>query len=242
MEVEHLVYKNQKMKKIAGYILMLVMLGTVSCKGQESTQLTAKAFQTKVETDTVQLLDVRTAAEFGSGHIKNAMLADWNTPDEFNRRTEYLDKTRPVYVYCLSGGRSAAAAKKLRGSGFTVYELVGGIKSWKMENLPVDGQAAPKQQQSLEDFKSKIGTGTVLVDFGAVWCPPCRAMEPVMASVKKAKEGTVNFVEVDGGNDIEIMKAFEVTQLPVFIIFKNGKQVWRKDGISTEKELMENLQ
>lgn len=241
MEDVLLVYKKLKMKKILGGLLLLGMMTCISCKGQVSTQLSPKQFQSKIEKDTVQLLDVRTAGEFNSGHIKNAMLADWNTPNEFERRIQYLDKNRPVYVYCLSGGRSAAAAKKLRSSGYTVFELVGGIKSWKMEDLPVDGQTTSKPQQNLETFKTKIASGTVLVDFGAAWCPPCRAMEPVIASVKKAKGSSMQFVEVDGGNDIDIMKVYEVTQLPVFIIFKDGKQVWRKDGIATEKEIIENL-
>ncbi len=228
------------MKKIFGLLFIAGIIICSSCTGQEKIRLSPKEFQAKIEKDTVQLLDVRTAGEYNSGHIKNAMLADWTTPTEFDRRTQFLDKNRPVYIYCLSGGRSEAAAKKLRSAGYSVYELAGGIKSWKMEELPIEGQTVTKQQ-SPESFKMKVASGTVLVDFGASWCPPCRAMEPILSAVKKAKGNSIQFVEVDGGNDIEIMKAYDVTELPVFIIFKDGKQVWRKDGIATEQELMEHL-
>ena len=46
---------------------------------------------------------------------------------------------------------------------------------------------------------------------------------------------------MDGGKDEDLLKQFSVTALPVFIIFKDGKQVWRKDGTATEKEIMDAL-
>ena len=48
-------------------------------------------------------------------------------------------------------------------------------------------------------------------------------------------------VKVDGGRDQDILQAYKVTALPVFIIFKDGKEVWRRDGITTEKEIAEQL-
>ena len=58
--------------------------------------------------DGVQLLDVRTPEEYQQGHLENAMLANWKDNEEFVRRIEAMDKSEPVYIYCLSGGRSAA--------------------------------------------------------------------------------------------------------------------------------------
>lgn len=229
------------MKKILLNFLAAAFILLTSCDAQTAYNLDAKSFFDKTNNDTVQVLDVRTSGEYSSGYIKNAMLADWNAPKEFDRRTTYLEKNRPVYVYCLSGGRSAAAAKKLRNEGFTVYELNGGIIKWKSDNLPLAGTHADKTQQSLESFKSKIAQGTVLVDFGASWCPPCRAMEPVIEKVRSKKGQLLNFVQVDGGKDQDIMQAYQVSQLPVFIIFKDGKQVWRKEGVATEEEFLLNL-
>lgn len=220
---------------IAGFVLF------TSCDAQTGFDLDANTFFEKTNNDTVQILDVRTPGEYHSGYIKNAMLADWNAPAEFDRRTQFLSKAKPVYIYCLSGGRSGAAAKKLRMEGYTVYELTGGMLKWKAGNLPLSGTNANKSQQSMADFSSQISKGIVLVDFGASWCPPCRAMEPVIEKVRNKKGSSLHFVQVDGGKDQDIMKAYEVNQLPVFIIFKEGKQVWRKDGIATEEELLANL-
>jgi len=214
-----------------------------SCNAQTKTSLTADEFEKAISAkDSIQLLDVRTPGEYTSGHIANALQADWNDPAEFNRRITYIDKNKPVYVYCLAGGRSSAAAAQLRKSGYeNVYELKGGTNAWKAANKPLVGNSASKQM-SLEDFNKSIsGSKTVLVDFGAEWCPPCKKMEPVLASLQKNNTGKFTLLKVDGGNDQDILQKYKVTALPVFIIFKDGKEVWRKDGIASEKEIAEHL-
>ena len=82
------------------------------------------------------MLDVRTPAEYTQGHLSNARNIDWNG-GEFEKSIAKLDKSKPVFVYCLSGGRSAAAASKMRSIGFReVYELSGGFAKWKAAKLP----------------------------------------------------------------------------------------------------------
>jgi thioredoxin len=216
----------------------LYMLLLSSCTAQNKTSLPADEFEKAIAKDSVQILDVRTPGEYASGHIKNTLLANWNDTKEFERRIAFVDKKKPVYVYCLAGGRSAAAAEKMRGLGYeNVYELKGGMNAWKAANKPVEGASTAKQM-TLEEFnagitKSKI----VLVDFGATWCPPCKKMEPVLESLQKNNAGKFTLLKVDGGNDETILREYKVTALPVFIIFKDGKQVWRKDGVATEEEM-----
>lgn len=207
----------------------------------QGTNLTPAEFEAGIRNkDSVQLLDVRTAGEYQSGHLQNALLADWKDAKEFERRISFIDKTKPVYVYCLGGGRSAAAAEKMRALGFeNVYELSGGINAWKAAEKKIEGRS-DEQQLSIEDFTKRIQQGTVLVDFGAAWCPPCKLMEPVLANLQKSNT-KFSLVKVDGGRDEAVMQQYHVTALPVFIVFKNGKQVWRKEGIVEEKELAEVL-
>ena len=215
----------------------------ISCQAQSNTNLDAGAFEKAIQNkENIQLLDVRTPGEYKSGHIANALLADWNDKDEFNRRIAFIDKKKPLYIYCLAGGRSAAAAAKLRSMGYEqVYELKGGTNAWKAAGKPLEGKTTANQM-SLEAFNQTIaGSKTVLVDFGAEWCPPCKTMEPVIKSLQSRMEGKFTLVNVDGGNDEDILQYFKVTQLPVFIIFKDGKQVWRKDGVATEKEMEDQL-
>ena len=81
---------------------------------------------------------------------------------------------------------------------------------------------------SINELNTAINASkTVLLDFGASWCPPCKQMEPVLLSLTENNKGKFTLVNVDGGRDQDILQAYKVTALPVFIIFKDGKQVWR---------------
>ncbi len=225
------------MKYLFNSIAAILLTTTfLCCAAQTNTSLTAGEFETATK-DSIQLLDVRTPGEYNTGHIKNALQADWTDKQEFNRRIAFIDKNKPVYVYCLSGGRSGAAAKEMRTNGYQkVYELNGGINAWKAANKPLEGKTT-KPQMSIEQFNTSIkGDAVVLVDFGAEWCPPCKKMEPVLKDLQ-ASNKKFTLIKVDGGKDEDVLKEYAVTALPVFIIFKNGKQAWRKDGVVDEKEL-----
>lgn len=91
----------------------------------------------------LQLLDVRTEAEFESGHIARAR----NVPlYALPRRLAGLglDPDKPVIAICLSGHRSVPACWLLRRAGFReVYGLAGGMLAWQGSRLPMsmDGAA-----------------------------------------------------------------------------------------------------
>ena len=72
------------------------------------------------------LLDVRTAAEYGAGHIDGAMLVP---VAELGARMNEIPRDRPVVVYCHSGSRSARAASMLREAGYEVHDL-GPMSAW----------------------------------------------------------------------------------------------------------------
>ena len=232
------------MKRIASFALTLLAVSFIfSCKAQNNYQLSPEDFEKATKAiNPVQVLDVRTPGEYFSGHIKNALQADWNDPKEFDRRIIYIDKNQPLYVYCQAGGRSAAAASKLRKLGYTnVFELKGGINGWLATGKTLEGNS-DSNQMGLDEFNGKINTaGYVLVDFGAQWCPPCKKMEPVLQALQNDKSISFTLTKVDGGRDQDIMQQYQVTALPVFIVFKDGKQVWRRDGMATEAELKDQL-
>ncbi|MFZ4058296.1 MAG: thioredoxin domain-containing protein [Ferruginibacter sp.] len=227
------------------YIFILMLsVALASCSAQENTSLTADEFEQQIKANpNAQILDVRTPGEFNSGHLKNALLADWRNKKEFNRRISFIDKDKPVLVYCLSGGRSAAAAEMMRAAGYkTVYELDGGLNAWRGKDKLVEGNSnAP--QLLVQTFDETIQkNGLVLVDFGAEWCAPCKKMEPILNAVVQKKGSSFTLLKVDGGKDLDLIKKYQVEALPVFLIFKNGQQIWRKDGVATEAELLDKLQ
>jgi len=221
---------------------IVVLILSFGCYSQTNISLPPSDFKNEISHADVQVLDVRTSGEYQSGHIQHSLLADWNNREQFMERIKYVDKTKPVYIYCLSGGRSAAAAKWMRENGFgSVYELKGGISAWKTASLPLEG-AANIKQMTMEEYQSQVaGTGTVLVDFGAEWCPPCKKMEPVLDQLQKDMNGQFKLVRVDAGVDVDVMKKLDIEGIPMFIIYKNGMEVWRKEGVTELAEFKKEI-
>jgi len=102
----------------------------ISAKYNKIDPMSAKeVFDTQKD---ITIIDVRTAGEFESGHIENAI----NIPLDVIEATvleKYPNKDEKLYLYCRSGNRSSQAAKLLVNQGYTnVYDF-GGIISWPYE-------------------------------------------------------------------------------------------------------------
>ncbi|MDQ3017261.1 MAG: rhodanese-like domain-containing protein [Bacteroidota bacterium] len=117
-------------------ISIIAMILLIAChQAQTNTnivRLAPESYSEKLQAQTTpQLLDVRTPKEFQSGHLPNAVNVDWSG-DVFKDQTSALDKSKPVFVYCMGGGRSSDAADFLAKEGFKeVYDLEGGFNNWE---------------------------------------------------------------------------------------------------------------
>lgn len=224
--------------------ISLLLFSILSCNAQQDSdrKLAPDKFEKGISQSGIQVLDVRTSGEYQGGHIKNAMQANWNDRNQFVERVKSMDKDKAVYVYCLAGGRSAAAADWMRQEGFkNVLELEGGMNAWKRENKPVEGQSN-EPQMTIEQYWASIPKDkTTLVDFGATWCPPCVKMAPVITELQNSKDLNFTLVKIDAGIHTDIQKALNIEPIPVFIVYKGGKEVWRKQGIVSKEELTAQL-
>ncbi|MEO5591932.1 MAG: rhodanese-like domain-containing protein [Chitinophagaceae bacterium] len=125
------------MKKIIKVLLFLLL--SKASISQHKSVLTVNEFEKAIQAKSVQLIDVRTPQEFKEGYIKGAVNADWQSGKQFAEEVKKLDKTKPVYLYCLSGIRSSKAADWLAENGFAeVINLEGGIKAWKAAEKKVE--------------------------------------------------------------------------------------------------------
>jgi len=204
---------------------------------QNVTTLSVNEFEKNLGNAQIQLLDVRRPEEYKAGHLHGAFQADWLNKQQFEERIQYLDKTKPVYVYCLAGSRSAAAANWLAEKGFTtLVNLDGGINAWKKEGRSLESNVIVDQMKDEEYVRLILSSTLVLVDFGAEWCIPCKKMEPVIESFEK-EHSEIKLVKINAGVEDEIVKKYKVDGLPVFVLYKNGKEVWRQEGMVTKKEL-----
>jgi thioredoxin len=220
--------------------IVLSLIGSVSA---QYGLMKAQQFRQQITTGQYQLLDVRTAGEYKQMHLANALQADWTKSEEFAERVKYLDKSRPILIYCVSGGRSVLAGQWLVQQGFNkVDNLEGGIIAWNQAGFPTISDAGLRSMSMEEYRRIIVSAPVVLIDFGAAWCPPCKKMEPVLADIQKELKGKFMLVKVDGGKDTEVMQANQVSALPVFIVYKNGKETFRRQGVLDKQTLMQHLQ
>lgn len=109
------------------------LLMFVSCtKGQTTFKnISKKELKEVLRKGNVQLVDVRTKAEYDRGAIEGAILINFWSDDFLSKVALQFDKNKPIYLYCKIGRRSSRAAKVLAEKGFTkVFSLEGGYSNW----------------------------------------------------------------------------------------------------------------
>jgi len=235
------------MKKIILNSFVIVLLILSACTNGQNTnyQLNVNEFADKLkQTTDAQLVDVRTPGEFAGGHLLNAINYDWNG-NEFEAQTKKLDKQKPVFVYCLSGGRSGSAASNLRNVGFkSVYEMNGGMMKWRAAGLPETTSAASNTNQgmTLAEYK-KIASSNkkVLIDFYAEWCAPCKKMKPYLEEISKEMQAEVKVVRIDADQNKNLLQELKIDGLPVLMLYKNNEMVWRNDGFIEKAEVVAKI-
>lgn len=119
------------MKKIFALLLGLLGLTTnASAQSDSIKTVDAAQFAEIIRSDSVFLLDVRTADEYAAGHIANAKNIDVLKSD-FKDKIKALPEDKLIAVYCRSGKRSLVAANILAKMGFKVINLRGGWMEWE---------------------------------------------------------------------------------------------------------------
>jgi rhodanese-related sulfurtransferase len=127
-------------------VLALVAVAYEFSRARSAGQAVGPSDAVRLMNQGAVLLDVRTQAEFDSGHIIDARhLPQEQVAQAGETFKRYKDKV--VITCCESGMRSGAAARVLKTQGFSkVVNLRGGLQAWRAENLPLvkDGQGKQK--------------------------------------------------------------------------------------------------
>ncbi len=82
----------------------------------------------------------------------------------------------------------------------------------------------------------------VLVDFYADWCNPCRMMGPVVARIAEEYEGKVKVGKCNIDQNMELARSYNVSSIPAFIIFKDGKPAANYVGAMSAADLKEKVE
>ena len=97
-----------------------------------------------------------------------------------------------------------------------------------------------------QEFEDKVlkSDKVVLVDFWAQWCPPCRAMAPLLHDVAEEQDAIVDIVKVDiedTQDNAELAGQHGVRSIPNMPVFKGGKEVERIVGMLPKIQLEDKL-
>ena len=78
----------------------------------------------------------------------------------------------------------------------------------------------------------------VLVDVWATWCPPCRAMSPIIEQVADETKNWAEVVKLDVTDDMDMAEKLGVNSLPTFIVYKDGEVVEQLIGATSKTNLI----
>lgn len=140
------------MKKF--FTSLLALLGLAACGQQGYENADVNGFAAQIADPDVVLLDVRTAKEFGEGHLQNALNIDVKQSGFAEKAKSILPTDKTIAVYCRSGVRSVIAANQLAAEGYKVINLKGGIKAWKEAGMPVQKS---DDTYEVDSFTTKSG-------------------------------------------------------------------------------------
>ena len=93
---------------------------------------------------------------------------------------------------------------------------------------------------SADNFKKEVleNSKTVLVDFYADWCGPCKMISPVIEAVAKENE-TIKFVKINVDEAQDLAMEYNIMSIPTLVVIKNGEEVNRTVGLLDKSELIE---
>ncbi len=104
------------------------------------------------------------------------------------------------------------------------------------------GAEAVREITGAEDFAALTkGPGINVVRFHAVWCGPCRAYEPIFASVAGQVGAKAKFYAVDVDQVPAVAQASGISALPTTVIYRDGREVGRVEGLISAKDLLTHV-
>ena len=85
------------------------------------------------------------------------------------------------------------------------------------------------------------GSTTVLVDFFAEWCGPCKTMAPVLKQVKDEVKDNASVIKIDIDKNQPTAAIYNISAVPTLLLFKNGRVLWRQSGVVPKTELVNKI-
>ncbi|UTN03791.1 thioredoxin domain-containing protein [Flavobacterium bizetiae] len=224
------IFKNS----IATAILLFTVAGFSQNKSSNTVSL--DVFYSKIQNEKKpQIIDARGPEEFALNHINGAVNFNLESKD-YAAQIAKLDKSKPVFTYSIGAGRSVWLADDLLKKGFKeAYSLEGGIANWIGNGKPF--YANSKSKLTLAEYKKNIAENKdVLVDIGSIYCGACKKVKPVLETLKAQYGSNLKIVEIDLEDSPQVIADLKTVKVfPTLILYKDGKIVFKKEGLGDLK-------
>lgn len=227
--------KNKRNKNsITTLILFLSLIGF--SQNKSSNTVTLDVFYSKIKSEkNPQIIDARGPEEFVLNHINGAVNFNLESKD-YDQQIAKLDKTKPVFTYSIGAGRSVWLADDLLKKSFKeAYSLEGGIANWIGNGKPFYTNS--KSKLTLAEYQKIISENKdVLVDIGSKYCAPCKKVKPVLETIKAQYGEQLKIVEIELEDSPQVIADLKTVKVfPTLILYKDGKIVFKKEGLTDLK-------
>ena len=93
------------------------------------------------------------------------------------------------------------------------------------------------------NFETEVtkSSQTVLVDFWAEWCGPCKMIAPILDEIAKEKAGSVKVAKINVDDNQSLSARFNIRAIPSLLLFKNGQVRDQVTGVTSKKNLLDKL-
>jgi len=119
--------------------------------------------------------------------------------------------------------------------GFLVYSYS------KMKNIKEVPPSKKIKTLNNKNYKTVIRNGTVLVDFWAPWCAPCKMIAPSLNEIAEEESDRVTIAKVNVDQNKALAEKYQIRNIPTLIVFKNGKEEKRIMGVKPKKAILKEL-
>lgn len=96
------------------------------------------------------------------------------------------------------------------------------------------------EELNIDNFESKIKGKNVIIDFYAVWCPPCKVLNNKLEEYDITKPDNIEILKVNIDDEPMITRKYGITKLPSLVYFQDGKPLKTIVGIQSVSELQKN--
>ena len=121
---------------------------------------------------------------------------------------------------------------------FIAYLIYGFRKMKNLENVP------PSKKIKIlnnKNFKTVIRKGTVLVDFWAPWCGPCKMIAPTLNEIAEEESGRLTIAKVNVDEQQQLAQKYNIRNIPTMILFRDGKAEKRITGVKSKKAILSEI-